>query len=133
MGFFQNLGLILIFLFVLGKSERSQPNGIVKKLICNRNEYSPGTNFAGSLPNLLIDLETETPTVEDYDYANHYPPSNPAAYGYAKCNQDISAADCGKCLQSAVSILQNRCPMRVGAQLKVADCSLRYEQYPFDT
>lgn len=52
-------------------------------------------------------------------------------YGHGVCNGRISNKDCSGCLLVAQRTILLQCPNRLGAQLQLVDCRIRYEIYPF--
>ncbi|KAJ0112069.1 hypothetical protein Patl1_03408 [Pistacia atlantica] len=132
MGFLQNLALIIVVLFTLCKNVRSVPNTNVTSVLCNSGVYTRGDPFAISLAYVLAELETETPTSKGYDYYNISPYPNAFAYGHAACNQNLTSSDCTTCLGAAKTAMFSACQSRIGARSVLHDCTIRYEQYPFD-
>ncbi|KAI4343215.1 hypothetical protein MLD38_027744 [Melastoma candidum] len=52
-------------------------------------------------------------------------------YGVAACNGQISQDDCNDCLEYANNMIFTSCGFGDGAQLRLADCRLRFEHYQF--
>ncbi|XP_065879614.1 cysteine-rich receptor-like protein kinase 10 [Euphorbia lathyris] len=52
-------------------------------------------------------------------------------YTFAQCTPDLSAFDCNRCLQSAISQLPTWCSGKQGGRASLPSCSVRYEIYPF--
>lgn len=52
-------------------------------------------------------------------------------YGLAQCTRDLSATDCKKCLDGAISELPNCCDGKRGGRVVGGSCNFRYELYPF--
>ncbi|KAI4369271.1 hypothetical protein MLD38_017731 [Melastoma candidum] len=50
-------------------------------------------------------------------------------YGHGKCNATVSEDDCRTCLGVAYEQMFLECPNRIGAQIQLKDCRLRYEKY----
>lgn len=111
----------------------SVPNTSITNVLCNSGEFTSGDPFAISLSYVLEDLEKETPAHKNYDYHNISPYPNAFAYGHAACNLNLTSSDCKTCLGVAKSAMFTTCQtQRIGARSVLHDCSIRYEQYPFD-
>ncbi|KAK7277649.1 hypothetical protein RJT34_22664 [Clitoria ternatea] len=110
----------------------SVPNTKITTVLCNVGIYTSGDPFAVSLSYVVGELETQTPTHKNYDYYNISPYPNAFAYGHATCNLNLTTSDCKTCLGVSKTTMFNSCPNRVGARSVLHDCSIRYEQYPFD-
>lgn len=133
MGSLQKLAALLIAISVMCTSVRSVPNTKITNYICNNDMYADSDyNFQMSLDNVLSRLEIVTPNTNGQDYYTSYPSPNPLVYGHASCVQGLSTSDCISCLGIAKSLLKGNCPKRTGVQLSVVDCSIRYEEYPFN-
>ncbi|KAI9180625.1 hypothetical protein LWI28_006749 [Acer negundo] len=132
MGFLQKLAVIVIGLSMLCRIVRSVPNTNVTSVLCNSGVYTGGDPFAISLAYVLADLETATSTSKGYDYHNISPYPNAFAYGHAACNNNLTTSDCTACLGAAKTALFASCQTRIGARSVLYDCTIRYEQYPFD-
>lgn len=52
-------------------------------------------------------------------------------YGHAACNGEIKLVECRSCVDAAGSMLLDRCPNSMGAQMELNDCRIRWESYPF--
>ncbi|KAL5792953.1 hypothetical protein ACOSP7_001547 [Xanthoceras sorbifolium] len=133
MGFLQKLAeMIVIGLFMFCRIGTSVPNTNARSVLCNSGMYTSGDPFAISLAYVLGDLETVTPTSKGFDYYNISPYPNAFAYGHAACNQNLTSSDCTTCLGAANTEMFASCPSRIGARSVLYDCTIRYEQYPFD-
>ena len=120
-------GLIGLFCGVNGI-----PNTNISNVLCNSGVYSKGDPFAISLAYVLADLETVTPSRKGYDYRNISPYPNAYAYGHGACNTNLTSLDCTTCLGAAKTAMFGTCDSRIGARTLLIDCTIRYEQYPFD-
>lgn len=124
------IGLLFCLLWSVADSV---PNTNITNVLCNGVTYTSGDPFAISLSYVLSDLETQTPAHKNYDYHNISPYPNAFAYGHASCNLNLTSSDCKTCLGAAIQDIYDTCRTpRVGARSVLRDCSLRYEQYPFD-
>eukprot|EP01018_Ginkgo_biloba_P036591 Gb_35037 [translate_table: standard] len=54
-------------------------------------------------------------------------------YGLVQCWRDISAQDCGLCLEKGRSILYESCSQRQEAQSMLGSCTVRYGREPFNS
>ncbi|KAJ4834262.1 hypothetical protein Tsubulata_046015 [Turnera subulata] len=134
MGSPRRLAALTIVIVILASSSvvQSVPNTNVVSVLCNSGVYSKGDPFATSLASILVDLETVTPTRKTYDYFDISPYPNAFAYGHAACNQNLTSSDCSTCLGAAKTAMVDGCPSRIGARSVLQDCTIRYEQYPFN-
>lgn len=123
---------LLIGLFGLRSVVRSDPNTKVMSVLCNSGVYAKSDPFAISLAYVLSDLESATPARQGHDYYNISPYPNAFAYGHAACNKNLTSSDCSTCLAAAKTAMFGTCDSRIGARSVLYDCTIRYEQYPFD-
>ncbi|OVA16283.1 Gnk2-homologous domain [Macleaya cordata] len=108
------------------------PNTNITSVLCNSGVYTRSDPFATSLTYVLSNLEAVTPSRKGYDYFNISPYPNAFAYGHAACNSTLQSADCTTCLGVAKQSMLTTCVSRIGARSVLYDCTIRYEQYPFD-
>ena len=129
----QHFIAVAVMFAVLATIVISSPNTTVISVLCNTNQYTRGDPFTISLAYVLNDLVENTPSSKGRDYYDISPFPNAFAYGHAACsiNLNLTAADCSGCLLAAIAQLNATCGMRIGARAILADCSIRYEQYPF--
>lgn len=124
--------LVLSILLLLLHSASCSPNTAVRSVLCNVASYTAGDPFAISLDYVLAELEAVTPSRRSHDFRNVSPYPNAFAYGHAACNPTLTASDCATCLSAAKAAMVAGCNHRIGARGVLGDCSVRYEQYPFD-
>ncbi|KAK1426696.1 hypothetical protein QVD17_15375 [Tagetes erecta] len=124
--------LSLIGLFGICKVVQSAPNTNVVSVLCNSGSYTSGDPFRISLEYVLDELIEVTPSERGYDYKNISPYPNAFAYGHATCNQNLTSTDCKTCLDAAEANMLSTCNNKIGARAVLTDCSVRYEQYPFE-
>ncbi|KAL6978510.1 hypothetical protein U1Q18_020178 [Sarracenia purpurea var. burkii] len=117
---------------LLSSVVQSNPNTNISRVLCNSGVYSKGDPFAISLTYVIAELEAVTPSRADYDYHNISPYPNAFAYGHAACNRNLTSSDCSTCLKAAKTAMIANCQSRIGARSVLIDCTIRYEQYPFD-
>ncbi|RZC57448.1 hypothetical protein C5167_004752 [Papaver somniferum] len=134
---FRSRTILVIFSIVVSvlcsiNKVSSIPNTNTTSILCNSGVYTKGDPFATSLAYVLSDLEAITPVTKGYNYTNISPFPNSFAYGHATCNSTLPSIDCTTCLGIAIQSMINTCSNRIGARSVLYDCSIRYEQYPFD-
>ncbi|KAI4368987.1 hypothetical protein MLD38_017482 [Melastoma candidum] len=100
--------------------------------ICNNKTYEENSSFDRTLRDVLYQVKENT-AYNKYDYYNEspWPGPSPIGYGHGRCNSQIRYGYCSECLRVAASQILRDCSMRVGAQLQLVDCRIRYEQYEF--
>ncbi|KAL2535633.1 Antifungal protein ginkbilobin-2 [Forsythia ovata] len=128
----QYISKLTIVLLTLSYAVSSAPNTGIKSVLCNSNSYSKGDPFAISLAYVLAELVSSTPTRKGYDFYNISPYPNAFAFGHAACSANLTRLDCAACLGAANTTMLGSCDGRIGARAVLYDCSVRYEQYPFD-
>ncbi|XP_057986381.1 cysteine-rich receptor-like protein kinase 15 [Hevea brasiliensis] len=57
--------------------------------------------------------------------------SSQTLYTLVQCTQDLSVADCSKCLREAIGSLPQCCYGRIGGRIIYPSCIVRYEMHPF--
>ncbi|EEF41722.1 antifungal protein ginkbilobin-like protein [Ricinus communis] len=124
--------MIISFLGLCSTKVTSMPNTQVLTVLCNAGVYSKADPFAISLAYVVEELEKKTAESKNYDYFNISPYPNAFAYGHAACNQNLTSSDCTACLGAAKTAMFSSCPSRIGARSVLHDCTIRYEQYPFN-
>ncbi|GLJ17327.1 hypothetical protein SUGI_0300870 [Cryptomeria japonica] len=125
---------ILIVILIVGFAFHAigVPNTKVVQTLCNGNTYSQDDPFKKSVDYVEEDLVEQTASDSNKcDYLNISPFPISFAYGHATCNATLSVQDRGECLKAARQSVQNTCGSAVGARVRLVDCSLRYEAYPF--
>ncbi|KAL9685618.1 hypothetical protein QQ045_023069 [Rhodiola kirilowii] len=125
------LVVALILTINLSNSTWSSPNTNITQVLCNSGTYSPGNPFNISLTYVINELVEATPDHETRDFYNISPYPNAVAYGHGSCSPSVTSSDCWTCLVAARMDMLRTCPSRIGARAVLADCGMRYEQYPF--
>lgn len=124
---------LMMILIGISTTAVSTPNTNITTVLCNSGVFTGGDPFSISLNYVLTELQSLTPTRPDKDFHNISPYPNAFAYGHAACtNNNLTASDCTGCLRSAHSAMFATCVNRIGARAVLVDCTIRYEQYPFD-
>ncbi|CAJ1905696.1 unnamed protein product [Sphenostylis stenocarpa] len=127
---FATISMVLLWLWSVADGV---PNTSIINVLCNSGLYTSGDPFGFSLNYVLGDLEKETAAQKNYDYHNISPYPNAYVYGHATCNLNLTSSDCKTCLGAAKMALFSTCQTpRIGARSVLLDCTIRYEQYPFD-
>lgn len=122
---------IVLIMFVLFYMVRAHPNTNLISVLCNNDAFDPNDGYRESVTDVLVDVIESTPNLGFSYYTARPAPNNRQAYGHGACYEGLSSADCAVCLGLAFPKILNGCPSRVGAQLQLQDCRLRYENYPF--
>lgn len=77
-------------------------------------------------------MSWKTHPVKVIDYYAASPFTGGIASGHGACNGELSEADCSSCMLVAHDQISFACDRRVGGQVQLKDCRLRFEIiYPF--
>ncbi|KAF8015296.1 hypothetical protein BT93_H0948 [Corymbia citriodora subsp. variegata] len=109
---------------------RGDPDTTLIHALCNVDSYNPGDDF-GSVCNTALDslcTDTQSYSYDFYATSTHL---GTICYAHGACNRALSGGDCTSCLVSARNELALICHMRIGGQVQLQDCRIRYENYPF--
>ncbi|KAI4369950.1 hypothetical protein MLD38_018341 [Melastoma candidum] len=101
--------------------------------LCNA-ESCGDVEWGDHLEKLVNDLIDLAPVLHFSAYAR-YPLWYDAStwYGCAACNGHLSQDDCSSCLKTISDVYaKNTCRGRAGMTIKLEDCRMRCEVYPFD-
>ncbi|KAK9068993.1 hypothetical protein SSX86_013109 [Deinandra increscens subsp. villosa] len=123
---------LLLGFFGICEVVKSEPDTNITSVLCNSGTYTRGDPFTISLAYVLDELPKITPLKRGYDYRNISPYPNAFAYGHGSCNRNVTATDCKTCLDAAEVDMLSSCENRIGGRAVLVDCSVRYEQYPFE-
>ncbi|KAL3532964.1 hypothetical protein ACH5RR_006485 [Cinchona calisaya] len=123
----------LLVVGLCGRVVTSTSNTTLGLYLCNTLTYQNSDPYRLSVDYILNDLLTVTANTQGYNHYVASPCANniPKAYGHETCNVLLSATDCATCILAAYNNIRNLCPDRIGAQVHLQDCSMRYENYPF--
>ncbi|GLJ38397.1 hypothetical protein SUGI_0781830 [Cryptomeria japonica] len=89
-------------------------------------------HFNAGVRDLLADLSSRAPTSPiKFALGSLAVSSNVSIYGMEMCWRDMSRNDCAGCLSKGYEQLFSCCSEKVGAQVFMGSCTLRYEIYPF--
>lgn len=124
------VSIVVVLLFTCSIVS-SNPDMTFLYKVCNGGTYNSGDPFEYSLDYLLSDLVTVTANHPGYSYYTQSPYPESVAYGHGLCNPALTFTDCVTCISYVKQQLVSECPDRIGAQMKLIDCHMRYEQYPF--
>ncbi|CAL1390545.1 unnamed protein product [Linum trigynum] len=133
-----SLQLTLLLLCLLSAAAAADTS--YKSRWCSEEKYAAGGPYARSVETMLLDLQAIAeffPDVNgtlvvdgDGDGGGSIP-----CYGSRTCSYTDEwsfVAGCQSCFAEAVKQLRARCrPHRIGAQIKLKDCSVRYENVRF--
>ncbi|OWM78014.1 hypothetical protein CDL15_Pgr018583 [Punica granatum] len=99
---------------------------------CSDDSYEINASFNQSLSSILDDLVDQTPKSGfNYYSSSSTDPDNVVAYGHGACNGELTIPDCHICMQQACFQILVDCEQKLGGQVQLKDCRLRYEDYPF--
>lgn len=121
--------ILIVLLYVLDVVRADLDTTLIYSL-CNRNSYNPSDDF-GSVCNTALDnvcTDTERYGYDFYATTTHL---GTICYAHGACNRALSGGDCTSCLDLARNELSLVCNMRIGGQVQLQDCRIRYENYPF--
>ncbi|CAL1385215.1 unnamed protein product [Linum trigynum] len=118
----------------LVSTSAAEEEGVYK---CSPDKIKNGDPIAGAIAHLAQDLLNSGPTLKTdpgkiFCYENTYEgeKSFATAYGSASC-QFHDSPNCAACLEDALQGLSVSCPDRVGAQITLTDCFMRFENYRY--
>ncbi|XP_073138360.1 antifungal protein ginkbilobin-like protein [Henckelia pumila] len=123
--------LIIGLLAISFSAVKSHPNTTVQTIICNAYTYAKIDPFGKSVAYVLADTMNVTPSIKGYDYYTVSPYPTAIAYGHATCNVKLPRSQCARCLVAARGTVSSSCANRIGGQVTMVDCSMRYENYEF--
>ncbi|OWM67818.1 antifungal protein ginkbilobin-like protein [Punica granatum] len=122
----RTLFLIIALLCITNTVVLGDPDTTLLSYACNPNKISGRAAKEGQSYTLQL-LVLETPKANTYDYGT----DTSGWYGHGNCNTALSSSDCRTCMDSARTEIGDNCPLSDGAQVKLQDCKLRYENHPF--
>ncbi|GFQ00057.1 cysteine-rich repeat secretory protein 38 [Phtheirospermum japonicum] len=99
-----------------------------------RSQDYTSPNFTAPVLSLLSGLSETAILVPDKLFASGSvsPATLPETfYAMVQCTRDISVADCGNCLDYAISYLATCCATKGGSRFVSGSCNVRYETYNF--
>ncbi|GLJ38398.1 hypothetical protein SUGI_0781840 [Cryptomeria japonica] len=90
------------------------------------------TRFNNEARSLLVDLSRKAPASPiKFGMGSSVVSSNVSIYAMEMCWRDMSRKDCAACLSKGIEELFDCCSGRVGVQVFMDSCTLRYETYQF--
>ncbi|CAL1390544.1 unnamed protein product [Linum trigynum] len=105
---------------------------------CNEEEYATADPYARSVEDMLADLQEIAeffPVINGTLVVDDGGGGPSPCYGSRTCsctNDWLYVPRCQSCFVEAVKQLRSRCrPHRIGAQIALKDCSVRYENVCF--
>ncbi|KAG8370718.1 hypothetical protein BUALT_Bualt13G0012400 [Buddleja alternifolia] len=123
------IGLLATTFFPVAKSD---PNTNVDTIACNINTYAENDPFGDSVAYVLADLMNVAPSQQGYNYYTVSPYPTSVAYGHATCSQSLANSECANCLATARGTVSSSCASRVGGQVALVDCGMRFYQIKFE-
>ncbi|GLJ38392.1 hypothetical protein SUGI_0781760 [Cryptomeria japonica] len=88
--------------------------------------------FNAAIRNLLADLSSRAPASPiKFALGSSVLSSSLSIYGMEMCWRDMSKGDCASCLSKGYEEVLSISSQRMGAQVFMGSCTLRYEIYPF--
>ncbi|KAF8019889.1 hypothetical protein BT93_G0548 [Corymbia citriodora subsp. variegata] len=109
---------------------RGAPNTAVVSSSCNSRTYTAYSPYDFNLRQVLSYITYKTAD-SGYSAFTESDVNGDPCYGHGACYGGLTHPDCTSCLKTAASNLWDGCPMRVGGQIQLQDCRIRYENYPF--
>ncbi|OWM81365.1 hypothetical protein CDL15_Pgr007403 [Punica granatum] len=111
---------------------QSVPDVTVLSFICNTQGRPQDPKLFGkSVSYIWKNLPTETPE-HGFDYYTTSPYTQEVVYAHGVCNGRLSNDQCTTCLLEAFHQVFQICIFTpIGVQMKLQDCRIRYENYPF--
>jgi len=97
--------------------------------MCNRANYSQGSDLERNLKRVLSDLAEHAS--QTGFYTTSYGDSPNRIYGLLQCRGDATEKQCSDCSQQATANIGKDCGNTVGGRLWYDLCVLRYENYSF--
>ncbi|KAL9142855.1 hypothetical protein ABFS82_14G198400 [Erythranthe guttata] len=120
--------LVIMAIFTVVKNE---PHTTLNYRTCSLQTYAQNDPFADSVAYVFADLMNLTPSQQGYNRYTVSPYPRSTAFGHATCNQSLANSDCATCLVAARATLSTTCGGYTGGQVGMANCTMRYENYPF--
>eukprot|EP01018_Ginkgo_biloba_P035572 Gb_12662 [translate_table: standard] len=99
--------------------------------LVNVKSSNDSAAFNKTLVSLVNHLSTEAPAKYGFATGSAVESSSEKIYGLEMCWKSLSEEDCSKCLSEGISAMFKCCSGRVGAQVYLGTCTVRYEIYPF--
>lgn len=98
----------------------------------NVNTNGDVKGFNHTLGALMKTLRDEAPfNVKRFATGSRVVSSSVTIYGLEMCFRSVAGPDCGVCLREAIRDMNECCSARVGAQVYLGSCTVRFETYPF--
>ncbi|PKH75971.1 hypothetical protein CRG98_050036 [Punica granatum] len=130
--------VLMLVTSLLSSSGNGFPGvGTVYK-ICNGESYDPhdGPDYIGSplffvIQFVLGDVMENTAASQGHSYYAVSQEPDAIAYGHGACDGKLAETDCSTCMSVAHERILDECKDRIGGQLQLQDCRIRFEIYPF--
>lgn len=123
------IAALVVVSVLFSGSVKGDPNTSVDKEICTERHYGDRGGYDICVYYVTNELVAMTDK-RGYSYSvdgRSHDEFTGQCYGHAACSGNLSPDDCTWCLNDALLELQDYCSTSVGAQVKLADCRIRYE------
>ncbi|XP_051136348.1 plasmodesmata-located protein 7-like [Andrographis paniculata] len=120
---------LLLFLINLRPSS-SSPESFVY-VGCSQLKYSSGSPYESNLNSILASFVNSASIAAFNSFKISSPGSTAAVYGLYQCRGDLAAADCHRCVASAVSRIGAFCAGTSGGALQLDGCFIKYDNESF--
>ncbi|KAK6931627.1 Gnk2-homologous domain, partial [Dillenia turbinata] len=98
---------------------------------CSQLKFTPNSPYESNVDSLLTSL-VNSATFTSYNNFTIYGSSpQDVVYGLFQCQGDLSATDCARCVNRAVSQLGIICPDSTGGALQLQGCFIKYDNTTF--
>lgn len=133
--------ICLLMLFFIFCNIADGYDRTLRKRICNGDLYSRHVSIVDSYGeyecavNALFEkIQQDTPAIRDYQlyYSMGCYTRTTYVYGRSSCQKTLSPDECSSCMKQAHDELFKECTHSIGAQVELANCRIRYENYPFN-
>lgn len=129
MGSFSKIMFVTFVVFMAISSSNGDLDTTPEHMLCNHETYKVG-DYADNVAHVLEEMTTVTASCPDYSYSTQTTHPTDIVYGRSKCNSTLMVSDCVICMQFARASIE-MCAGRIGAQVLLKDCFMRYEPYRF--
>ncbi|KAI4330153.1 hypothetical protein MLD38_028456 [Melastoma candidum] len=123
--------VVAILLFLRCNAILGSPDTDIVFIICHRDRTGEGSTYDDAVGEVITKLIRGTFEADGVLYSMATVETS-VCYGRGICSLHMDRTDCKNCLRTADTLIQEHCPLTMGATLKLVDCSLRFETYPFN-
>ncbi|KAI4323614.1 hypothetical protein L6164_023207 [Bauhinia variegata] len=100
---------------------------VANKNISNPTEVVTTENYMKSLIRKATEETNQLYAMGEFDLSN-----GEKRYGMVQCSRDLSNVECAKCLEAMLEKVPQCCVQKLGWQVVVPSCLVRYQDYIFD-